>query len=175
MDAGASGVIVPMVNTREEAIYAVNAVKYPPGGTRGIGLARAQGYGMEFEEYKEWVGKESIVIVQIEHIEAVKNLEGILGVDGVNGFFVGPYDLSASVGRPGEFDHPEVTETLRQIMEIAKDYQVVPGFHVVSPDAEEVFKKIEEGYRFIGFGLDTLFLGMKCKEEFTKIYEGIAK
>ena len=78
MDAGAHGVIAPMVNTREDAIAVVNAVKYPPAGTRGVGLARAQGYGTNFEKYKDWVAKESIVVVQVEHIKAVDDLEDIL-------------------------------------------------------------------------------------------------
>ncbi|MEW6614423.1 MAG: aldolase/citrate lyase family protein [Thermodesulfobacteriota bacterium] len=173
MDAGAYGVIVPMVNTQEDAIKAVNAVKYPPVGTRGVGLARAQGYGLEFEEYKEWVNKESIVIVQIEHIEAVNNLEKILSVDGINAFIVGPYDLSGSLGKPGEFDHPEVRKALNRIMEVAKKYGAVSGFHIIPPDAKHVLKKIEEGYRFIAFSLDTLFLGTSCREGMKKIMRGL--
>ena len=166
MDAGAHGVIVPMVNNKDDAIRAVNAVKYPPKGTRGVGLARAQGYGLEFEKYRKWVNKESIVIIQIEHIEAVDNLEEILSVQDIDGFIVGPYDLSASMGIPGEFEHPQVIEVLNRIMEVSQNYNVVLGFHVIPPDAEEVLKKINEGYRFIGFSLDTLFLGAKCKKNY---------
>jgi len=162
MDAGAHGVIIPMVNCKEDAVKAVNAVKYPPAGQRGVGLARAQGYGLEFEKYRDWVNKESIVIVQVEHIEAVNNLENILGTQGVDGFIVGPYDLSASLGMPGEFDNPKVEKSLVKIMEISKDYNVISGFHVVQPNTEEVMEKIKEGYRFIGFSLDTLFLGKTC-------------
>lgn len=173
MDAGSHGVIVPMVNAKDDAIKAVNAVKYPPIGTRGVGLARAQGYGLEFEKYKKWVNKESIVIVQIEHIKAVENMDEILGVDGVDGFIVGPYDLSASIGKPGEFDHPEVKQALKEIKECSKRHSAIPGFHVIPPDASEVDKKIKEGYEFIGFSLDTLFLGIKCREEFSKIKEKI--
>ncbi len=169
MDAGAHGVIVPMVNNKDDAIRAVNAVKYPPKGTRGVGLARAQGYGLMFEKYRKWVNKESIVIIQIEHIEAVDNLEEILSVQDIDGFIVGPYDLSASMGIPGEFEHPQVIEVLNRIMEVSQNYNVVLGFHVIPPDAEEVLKKINEGYRFIGFSLDTLFLGAKCKKELLKI------
>jgi len=171
MDAGAHGVIVPMVNSKQDAIKAVNSVKYPPVGTRGVGLARAQGYGLEFEKYKKWVDKESIVIVQIEHIKAVNNFEEILNVDGVDGFIVGPYDLSASMGKPGEFDSFEVKNALRRVMEMAKKMDVVSGFHVISPDSKEVIKKIKEGYKFIAFSLDILFLGKNCKEEINKVNE----
>ena len=118
MDAGSHGVIVPMVNSKDDAINAVNAVKYPPAGKRGVGLARAQGYGTTFEKYKEWVDRDSIVIVQIEHIKAVDNLEGILSVDGVDGFIVGSYDLSGSLGIPGEFENPKVIEALDEIQRI---------------------------------------------------------
>ena len=90
MDAGAHGVIVPMVNSAEEARKAVESVRYPTNGKRGVGLARAQGYGNSFEQYKEWLNKNSIVIVQVEHIKAVENLEAIMSVEGVDGFIVGP-------------------------------------------------------------------------------------
>lgn len=169
MDAGAHGVVVPMVNTKEDAENAVNAVKYPPAGSRGVGLARAQGYGMEFEKYKDWVNKESVVIVQIEHIKAVENLEKILSVKDVDGFIIGPYDLSGSLGRPGDFQHYEVVEALGRIREIASRFPVVAGFHVIPPDAEWVSEKIEEGYKFIGFSLDTLFLATKCGSELDKV------
>ncbi|MFA4991115.1 MAG: aldolase/citrate lyase family protein [Candidatus Omnitrophota bacterium] len=171
MDAGSHGVIVPMVNTREDAVRAVNAVKYPPIGTRGVGLARAQGYGMEFEKYKKWVNRDSVVIAQIEHIKAVENLDKILAVDGVDGFIVGPYDLSASMGRPGEFNHPEVRRALKRIRGSFRKRGPAPGFHVIPPDADDVRMKIKEGYRFLGFSLDTLFLGAGCREELSKIKE----
>lgn len=171
MDAGAHGVIVPMVNSEEDAIKAVRAVKYPPLGTRGVGLARAQGYGFEFERYKEWAKRESVVIVQVEHIKAVDNLEKILSVDGIDAFIVGPYDLSGSMGKPGEFDHPDVVQALERITEVSSGYDVAAGFHVIPPSAEEVAKKIDQGYRFVGFSLDTLFLGTKCREEFSKLKE----
>ncbi len=164
MDAGAHGVIVPMVNTREQAERAVSAVKYPPQGRRGVGLARAQGYGNNFEEYKEWLRNESIVIVQIEHIEAVENLESILTTPGVDGYIIGPYDLSGSLGVPGQFDHPDVAKALELVRAVSRDLNALSGFHVVQPDPAQVSKKIEEGYRFIAFGLDILFLGNGCRE-----------
>jgi len=169
MDAGAHGVIVPMVNCNEDAIKAVSAVKYPPIGQRGVGLARAQRYGLEFERYRDWVNEESIVIVQIEHIEAVNNLKEILSINGVDGFIVGPYDLSASMGKPGEFDYPDVVNALTKVKEVSKEMDAVSGFHVVQPKTEEVMAKIKEGYRFIGFSLDTLFLGKTCLSKMGEI------
>ncbi len=169
MDAGAHGVIVPMVNTKEDAVKAVNAVKYPPVGTRGVGLARAQGYGLDFEKYNNWVNKNSAVIVQIEHIKAVENLEEILSVEGVDAFIVGPYDLSGSIGRPGDFKHPDMVSALKKILEASKKLEKTAGFHVIPPDADSVVEKINAGYKFIGFSLDTLFLGTLCRDELSKI------
>ena len=159
MDSGASGVIVPMVNTKEQARQAVEAVKYPPAGQRGVGLARAQGYGTLFEEYQGWVAKESTVIVQIEHIQAVKNIDAILSIDGVDGFIVGPYDLSASLGIPGQFDHPAMLQALGTIKNVVNKGTKHSGFHVVAPNVDAVLVKLQEGYSFIAFGVDFLFIG----------------
>lgn len=174
MDAGACGVIVPMVNTLGDAQRAVEAVKYPPLGKRGVGLARAQGYGMAFEDYKKWVNRQSIVIVQIEHIEAVDNLDKILSLEHVDGFIVGPYDLSASLGIPGDFKNKKVIKAISSVIRLAKKYNKPAGFHVIQPESKEVFKRIREGYRFIGFSLDTLFLGNKCETELRKLKYGRA-
>jgi len=172
MDAGSHGVIVPMVNSRADAERAVGSVKYAPLGFRGVGLARAQGYGADFERYKEWNQKNSIVIVQIEHIDAVKQLEGILQVEGVDGYLVGPYDLSASLGFPGQFDHPAVLEALRQIEKVAADIGALSGFHVIDPDLEPLQDKVSQGYRFLAHSLDILYLGNACRG-MTKMYKSL--
>ena len=171
MDAGAHGVIVPMVNSREDAGHAVKSVKYPPIGFRGVGLARAQKYGADFEGYKQWNDKNSIVIVQIEHILAVENLEEILSVPEVDGFIIGPYDLSGSLGVPGDFDHPEVIDALNRVKEIAKKKNALSGFHVIQPAVEAFQEKVDEGYKFIAHSLDILFLGNNCRNMLKKIRE----
>lgn len=163
MDAGAQGVIVPMINNPEQAEAAVRAVRYPPEGGRGVGLSRAQGYGVSFLEYKKWQDNESVVIVQIEHIDAVKNLEAILKVPGVDAFLVGPYDLSASIGVPGQFTHPEMKANIKKIISLAKKLKVSAGFHVIAPDYKEVAQRIKEGYKFISFSLDSLILARACE------------
>lgn len=169
MDSGASGVIVPMVNTAQEAKAAVAAVKYPPLGRRGVGLARAQGYGTIFEDYCQWVAKESVVIVQIEHIEAVENLDAILSVEHVDGCMVGPYDLSASLGVPGQFDHPDVFNALNKIKRVIQKRRKPFGFHVVQPDLQTAFEKFKEGYSFVAFGVDFLLLGQMCRENLEEL------
>jgi len=164
MDAGAHGVIASTVNTPEQAAAIVAAVKYPPLGTRGVGLSRAQGYAEEFEIHYQWLNEESIVFVQIEHIDAVGNLEKILQTPGVDGFFIGPYDLSASLGIPGELTHPKMLEALDEVRRVQNIVATTPGIHVVQPIPRDVDAKINAGYRFIAFGIDYLFMLNKARE-----------
>ena len=163
MDAGAHGVIVPMVNSQHEAEQAVASVYYPTRGRRGVGLARAQGYGTRFAEYLAWLAREAIVIVQIEHIQAVEQLEPILSVEGIDGILVGPYDLSGSLGVPGEFDHPSVLEALTKIQRLAARRRIAAGYHVIPPEPARVQQMIQRGYRFIGYSADMLLLGHMCR------------
>lgn len=169
MDAGAHGIIVPNVNSADEAIAAVKATQYPPNGMRGVGLWRAQGFGFNFDEYKKWQASESIVIVQIEHIDGVNNLEAILNTDGVDGFIIGPYDLSASLGIPGEFEHPDFKKALETVLGVSKKMGALMGTHVVKPDIKKVKEKIKEGYSFIAYSIDTLFLGQSCRDGLIEI------
>jgi 2-keto-3-deoxy-L-rhamnonate aldolase RhmA len=169
MDAGAHGVIVPMVNSREDAEKAVASVQYPPAGFRGVGLARAQKYGTDFEGYKKWNERQSVVIVQIEHIKAVENMEKILAVPGVDGFIIGPYDLSGSLGVPGQFDHPEMLKALNRVKEVSEKTNALSGFHVVPPDLQAFQEKVREGYKFLAYSLDTLMLGVQSKLVFNNI------
>lgn len=169
LDAGAEGVIVPMVNTAEEAKAAVQAAYYPPKGTRGVGLARAQNYGLGFEHYRARAATDTIVIVQIEHIEAVRNLESILAVDGVDGFMVGPYDLSGSVGYPGAFDHPKVRDAMDEVGRVAKAASKPAGYHIVLPDTDLVKQKIDEGFTLIAYGDDMVFFRQKVAAEYASL------
>ena len=165
LDAGADGIIVPSVNTAEDAKMAVNAVKYPPLGTRGMGLARAQGYGFNFENYRDNISNNTKLIVQIEHINALSELESIIQTEGVDGTFIGPYDLSSSMGKMGKWDDIEVVKAIQEYEKTAKKYHKFIGFHVVTPDYKLVQDKIENGYNFIAFGFDALFLGTIIREQ----------
>jgi len=165
MDAGADGVIVPMINSKNDAEKAVNAVKYPPQGSRGVGLARAQNYGIGFEDYKDWLQENSIVIAQIEHQDAVENINEIIEVDGIDAIIIGPYDLSASLGIPGELDNPLLTKSIQIVESSCKEASFTMGYHVIKPDHREVLEKIKSCYSFIGFSLDFYFLGDKARSE----------
>ena len=169
MDAGADGVIVPMINSGSDAEKAVSYVKYPPKGKRGVGLARAQKYGFGFDEYKKWVDQESVVIAQIEHIEAVNNIKEILSTEGIDGIIIGPYDLSGSMGIPGKYDKNEVIAAIKEVEETCIKLNKPLGFHVIEPDINKLNEKIKTGYSFLAFSTDFLFLGTKINEEMKSI------
>jgi len=161
LDCGANGVIVPMVNTKQDAQDAVNAVYYPPLGKRGVGLFRAQSYGNGFADYLDTYKNKTSVVVQIEHFLGVENIDDILDVEGVDGFIVGPYDLSASLGVPGDFDHPKVVECLRILESKMLSRGFPGGVHIVHSDIDQLQSKIESGYKFIAYGDDMVFLAEK--------------
>jgi 2-keto-3-deoxy-L-rhamnonate aldolase RhmA len=165
LDAGADGIIVPSVNSAEEAKKAVNAIKYPPVGTRGVGLARAQSYGFNFDYYRDYKAKEIKLIVQIEHIDAINELDDILQIDGVDGTFIGPYDLSGSLGKPGDWEAPVVKVALKRYEDTVKKYDKLIGFHVVPAEYALVEEKINNGYNFIAFSFDAFFLGNTIREK----------
>ena len=169
LDAGADGIIVPSVNSKADAVKAVNAVKYPPHGTRGVGLARAQKYGFGFDEYRDNISKKIELIAQIEHINAIEELDEMLGTDGIDGTFIGPYDLSGSIGKPGSFDDPEVKSALQKYEDITSRYDKLIGYHVVPPDHELVKEKIKQGYNFIAFSFDAFFLGHMIRKELSNL------
>lgn len=158
MDAGAHGVIVPNVNSPQQAESAVRSVKYPPAGFRGVGLSRAQGYGARFQEYVSEIDEQSVVIVMIEHREGVEQIADIVRVPGVDAVFIGPYDLSASYGISGELNHPLVRDAMAAIVKAATEAKVAAGIHVVHPPISQVKDRLSEGFRFIAYGGDMLFL-----------------
>ena len=169
LDAGADGVIIPMIKNKQEAIEAVSYVKYPPIGKRGVGLNRAQKYGTAFKTYQDWVRDNSIIIAQIEHIEAVNNLEDILSVSQIDGLIVGPYDLSASMGYPGDYNRDDVKEALTRIEMVAKNAKKPLGFHVIESSYTKTLDKINKGYTFVAFSIDFFFLGDKAREEMNRL------
>lgn len=169
MDCGAKIVIVPMVMDKKDAREAVDAVYYPPRGRRGVGLSRAQGYGFGFDEYKEQYEEEVVVVAQIEHIHAIDNLEEILSVDGIDATMIGPYDLSGSMGSPGDFDNQVFKEALNKYENISNKLKKPMGYHIVKPTKEDVDSHIKKGYQFVALGFDTFFLGEKGRQVIKEI------
>lgn len=163
MDAGAQGIVVPNVNSPQAALDAVAATRYAPAGRRGVGLARAQQYGPGFKDYLDWQSNGPVVIVQIEHKSALDCLGEIFSVPGVDGFIIGPYDLSCSMGMPGEFDHPEFIQAMNRILQAGLKTQCPAGLHIVEPDAGRLKQGINEGYQFIAYSVDIRMLDVSAR------------
>jgi len=157
LDMGADGIIAPMVNDASQAKQIVQLAKYPPQGRRGVGLGRAHGYGLSFQDYIQRANAETVVVVQAEHILAVENMEEIVKVAGVDAVLVGPYDLSASLGVLGEITHPKVTQAIDHISAVCLHHGMPLGFFGLSTEAIQQY--IERGYTLIVAGVDSLFLG----------------
>ena len=173
LDMGADGIIVPMVNSKEDAKQAVDYAKYPPFGKRGVGLYRSTKYGTAFEAYKKWVDEELVIIAQIEHIDAVNNIDEIIAVDGIDGTIIGPYDLSGSMGYPGEFERDDVKEAVQKVLDVCKTNNFPSGFHVVDTEPEKLNLKIEQGCTFLAYGIDYFFMRDAAINGMKKINKGI--
>jgi 2-dehydro-3-deoxyglucarate aldolase len=171
MDAGAHGILVPMVNTAAEAARAVAATRYPPRGSRGVGLSRAQGYGAKFQEHLKWQSDGPVVIVQIEHKDALDAVEDILNVPGVDGFILGPYDLSCSLGIPGQFERPEYVSAVTRILETGKRLGRPAGLHIVEPNLQELEQAIHQGYTFIAYSVDFRMLDVSARQGIARLRE----
>jgi 2-dehydro-3-deoxyglucarate aldolase len=173
LDAGAMGVIAPLVNTAAGAKELVRSVKYPPLGERGVGFGRSHGYGFEFENYMKTANENSFICVQIEHIQAVENIDEIFAVEGIDAAFIGPYDLSASMGRTAQFNHPQYIKACAKILEKCKEHNIIPGVHVVQPDYHEAIEQIKQGFKIIVFSLDITIIGKYCRDGINKIKESV--
>ena len=172
LDSGAAGVLIPMVNTKADAELAVSMTKYPPLGSRGVGLARAQGYGINFDAYVTNANADTLLLVQIEHREAVENIEQILSVTGIDGVFIGPYDLSLSLGIPGRLNHPDILAAKQKVLTATLAHGLIAGMHFVQPQtaASDCQKAISENYRFIALGTGILFLGDSARDLHSKVH-----
>ena len=156
LDLGAHGIIVPMVNTVQQAEEVVQHARYAPIGSRGVGLARAHGYGLTFQEYVESANESISVIVQTEHIRSVENIEEIVKVDGVDAIQLGPYDLAASMGKMGQVDDPAVVEAIDHVIATCQKAELAIGWFGISAEAVQPY--IERGCSLITAGVDTLML-----------------
>jgi len=158
LDAGAGGVIVPLVQGPADAERAVAAAMYPPRGIRGSAFVRANDYGLRFDEYAAAANRDTLVIVMAESRAAVENIEETLAVDGVDGVFIGPYDLSASYGIPGQISHPAIRDARRRILEACGRTGKAAGIHLVRFDPADVAAAVRDGFRFVALGMDNIFL-----------------
>lgn len=165
LDSGARGLIFPMIETWEQLDEAIMYSLYPggkefPHGRRGVGFSRANSYGLDFTAHTEpeGLGHDLVLVAQIEHVNALDNLEAIFSHPRLDAYMVGPYDLSASMGLTGQFEHPEFLKALTLIEQQADARGLPKGFHVVQPDPEALIARAAQGYTFLAYGIDSLFL-----------------
>ena len=161
LDLGAAGIIVPQVNTSKQAADVVQFARYAPEGQRGVGLGRAHRYGMGFQEYLDSANDQIAVIVQAEHRLAVENIDSIIQVDGIDAIQLGPYDLSASLGKIGQIDDPIVVSAMDRVTRACQSAGMPLGHFAISTETSKAY--IEMGYTLISIGVDTLMLGSAAK------------
>ena len=156
LDTGCDGILVPMVNSADEAKKVVQASKYPPEGRRSVGLARAHKYGASFKEYVDNANKDILVMIQCEHKDAVKNFDDILKVKGIDSVFIGPYDLSASMGLTGQISHPDVQASINLVKEKCRRAGMPYGIY--SSGTDDMILEIKTGCTFLLTGVDSNML-----------------
>ncbi|PYM42789.1 MAG: 2-dehydro-3-deoxyglucarate aldolase [Candidatus Rokuibacteriota bacterium] len=159
LDAGAWGVLAPNIRTREEAELLVRACKYPPEGVRSLGAGRfALSFKTDAPTYFQRANDEILVIAQIEHVDAVANIDAILSVPGVDACYVGPNDWCASAGLPPSLEppYPEFEAAMQTVLAAARRHGVAAGIHSLQP--ETVNRRIREGWRLVGMVNDQRFL-----------------
>ena len=161
LEAGAEGIIVPNVVDAYQLREIKNMMHYPPKGFRGLGYCRGNMYGKYLEQH---LMMNPILVPMIENASAIPSLPYICR-EGIDALFIGPYDLSASLGKAGDFDCPEFQSALDQIKFYAKEYQVPLGIHQVQPDGLELLEKRDEGYQFIAYSADIVML-QSCLRSF---------
>jgi len=159
LDNGAHGIVVPMVNSREEAQAAVAAARYPPVGNRSVGgSVHALNFRATANDYYARANDEILVVLQCEHIGAVEDADAIFSVPGIDAIFVGPNDLAASMrGKDGRPPSGEATsDAMKHVLETCRKHHVAPGLHCSS--AEEALARIEEGWQFVAIGSELKML-----------------
>ena len=162
LDIGAAGIIIPQIKTADDAQRAVGFCKYPPEGERSVGIARAHHYGDKFQAYIDSANSETAVVIQIEHIDAVENIDEIAAVSGIDCLFVGPYDLSASMGKTGFIDDRDVQQAIARVKHCADKAGIPLG--IFGGTAAAVNRYKQSGYCLMAACIDTMLLGHAAKD-----------
>lgn len=169
LDAGAKGILAPMIETQNQIEKIISACHYPPYGIRGMGLARAQGYGESSakEKYISSTANKIEIYAQIESIKGLKNCKEIFSQN-IKGYFIGPYDLSASLNNPGVFDSEEFKDAEAKILSAAKQENIRCGYHLVEPKIDELKALQQKGYDMIAFSVDIRMLDISARLPFSE-------
>jgi 2-dehydro-3-deoxyglucarate aldolase len=164
LDAGAGGIIVPMIESAEQLVAVRDACRWPPAGTRGVGFSRANLFGKYFEDYRA-EAQAPLLVAMIEHVRAVERLDEILRVEGLDAILIGPYDLSASMGLTAQFEHADFRAAMQRIHEVSRARKIPSGIHVVAPSREQLQARLSEGFRFIAYSIDSVMLEHASRHE----------
>ena len=156
LDIGIDGIIVPDVRSVDEINLIKRQIFYPPMGSRGLGLYRQVKYGKSLHDYLSNGIRDLVLIPQIEHIDAINNLESMMLDESVHTFFIGPYDLSASLNVHGDFNNPKFLDALNKFESVLRLNSKKLGIHVVDINPKEVEDKIKNGYSFIAYSSDLI-------------------
>ena len=169
LDAGAKGILAPMIESKDQIKGIISACHYPPRGNRGMGLARGQGYGEASakNEYITTTSKQIEIYAQIESVAGITNLDSIFSQE-IDGYFIGPYDLSASLGNPGIFNSDEFINAEEQILQASKRHEIKAGCHLVEPNPEQIPILVNQGYDMIAFSVDIRMLDLSARLPFSE-------
>lgn len=157
IEVGASGAIIPMVETPSQASFAIQLLRWPPNGARGVGYSRANGFG-EFFDLSLELNRDPFIVFMIETMKGVDNLDKILEENVPDAVFIGPYDLSASLGIVGQFENELFINSLDKIKQTCSKHSVPCGLHVIENDISDLEKQIGRGFKFLAFSMDTVQL-----------------
>jgi 2-dehydro-3-deoxyglucarate aldolase len=167
LDIGSDGIIVPQVHTPEQARKIISYCKYSPQGSRGVGIGRAHHYGLGFEYYIKNANRHTAVILQAESRQAIENIDEIIALEGIDAILIGPYDLSASLGKIGQVNDVEVTNAIDRIAEACNQASVRLGFFGVNAAAVKPY--IKKGFTLITVGVDCLFLNKSAADTLAEV------
>lgn len=161
LDSGADGILFPQISSAEEALAAVQFCRYPPDGVRGLAPNRANSYGSLLKEYEQQANQDIAVLIQIENEAALKNLDQILAVPGIDLIFIGPGDLSQVLGVTGELQHPKVLTTVERVVDTCHNHKVAAGTLALDPTTWSHW--LERGVKTLLIGSDLFFLGNEAR------------
>jgi len=167
LDIGCDGIVVPQVKSAAEAEAVIDFCLYPPRGRRSVGISRAHDYGMAFQSYVQAANDELAIILQMEHIDGVRNLGSILAVPGIDAILIGPFDLSGSLGVLGQITHPQVQTAIKEIKRHCEEAGVPVG--IFSADADSARDAIDQGFSLIALGMDVFYLWQHAKAALDKV------
>ena len=174
LEFGADGILIQMVNNSDDVEKLIKNIKYPPVGNRSYGVNRAQGYGFDFDSYINDWNNNSIFMIQVESINAVENIESILSHDEIDAVMIGPYDISGSLGVPGQLNHPDVINASKKVIKACEKYGKSCGTQLNDPNLKNIDALFELGYTFAILGSD-LFILWKWAEAMKEVITNFKK